>query len=111
MKKLLCLLILFSQISFAQLIPEYQTKVSDLVSFNATATSTLALAINVRRKFLFIQNIGSDDIYVKFSTVQTGNEGIKLIPNAIFMPLVAPQNSVYIKAGTSTSIATIYSGI
>ena len=105
MKIFLCLIFTIS-FQFASAQSFYATPTAG----TATTTSTLALAQNTMRKYLIIQNTGSNIISVKFGSVQSGTEGIWIVGGGSYEPIVAPANSIYMKATSGTSDYTIIQG-
>lgn len=112
MKMIALLLFFISAVSFAQVFKpqDYNIRMNDIAEITATTTSVKVINANARRKYLMIQNKGPEAIYVKFETVHTGLEGIKILSGGNYEPLYAPNNSIWIKTGASTSSVVIYEG-
>lgn len=81
-----------------------------IVSGTATVTSTSVLAQNNLRNYLVIQNGGTNPIFVKFGSVQSGTEGIEIIGGGSYEPIEAPANSVFMRTATGSSAYTIIEG-
>ncbi len=81
-------------------------------SFTSSTVSTQALAQNLERVYLMIQNVGATAVTIKYGSAHSANEGI-FIPggaSTIFEPHPAPINSVYIK-GSANDLLYIVEGI
>lgn len=86
------------------------TNITQMVSVNATTTSTKVLNADVGRNYLIIQNNGSASVIVKFGSVQSGSEGIVIIAGGNYEPVKAITNSVYVKSASGSQALTILVG-
>ncbi len=80
------------------------------ISASVPNVSDEVLLGNGNRKYLFIQNQGTDSIYVQFSLPQTGNQGIKIMPNGDIELVKPPCQPVYIIANSGTQTVWILEG-
>lgn len=86
-------------------IVNYESDVS------ATTSSTRVLSSSPRRQYLIIQNKGSNTVYVKFGSSQTGTEGISIpASGGYYEPMYPPTDSVYVVTGSGTSNIHIIEG-
>ena len=77
----------------------------------ATVTSTQVLAANPLRTYLIIMNQGNtNNVIVKFGSVQSGTEGVVIPPGGSYEPLLAPGNAVFLRSAASTSAVTLIQG-
>src|ERR1700692_3899683 len=72
------------------------------ISAPVTTLSDEVLLGNGNRKYLFIQNQGTDSIYVQFAMPQVGNQGIRIYPNGDIELFKPPCQPVYIIAASGT---------
>lgn len=106
MKFLLLLLLLVSVPSMA---------VSDRVgvvesTVTATTTSTKVLNYNASRSYLMIQNQGLTNVTVKFRSVQSGSEGVLIVPGGNYEPYRVPIEAMWIISASSTDAVEIVEG-
>ncbi len=80
------------------------------VAGTATVTSTQVMAKNSLRTYLIILNTGSNSMYVKFGSAQSGTEGILIPAGWNYEPDLAPSNSVWVVTASSTTSYTIMQG-
>jgi hypothetical protein len=75
-----------------------------------TTTSAQALAANQSRKYLLIQNKGTDSILVKFGSAHSASEGILISAGGYYEPFVAPIDAVFLKASSGTQTTVVVEG-
>jgi hypothetical protein len=66
----------------------------------AAARTTMLAAKN--RRCLFVQNKGTVPVYLFFRTATDGTTGIILGSSTIWIPAIAPNNAVYVRASTGS---------
>ena len=110
MKQFLCMLIAVAILaplqSFAGPLKVFVQK-----EYSAGTTSALALAENQSRKYLLIQNKGSQDVYLKFVGASSSTEGVKIIAGGNYEPILVPINAIYLKSASGTQTVTIIEGV
>jgi len=107
MKWILSLLLLIPVVSNAT------SSVNNAVYTLTTAsvsTSALVLAANSSRRYLLIQNNGSQTVYVKFGSTISGTEGIALAAGGSYEAIIPSSAAVYMKAASGTQSLTVYEG-
>ena len=73
-------------------------------------TSAQALAANLERKYLLIQNKGAAAVYVKFNSIHIGTEGISIPAGGNWEPSLVPLNSIWMKAASGTQTVSVIEG-
>lgn len=76
----------------------------------ATTTSTKVLDKDEGRCAFFIQNKGSQDVWVKMVSAHSGSEGVLIVPGGNWSPESAPRDAVYVKSSASTSAIVVADG-
>ena len=104
--KILMLILFILTASFAQA----KTQVKPLVEITATSTASIGLSANHNRNYLLIQNLGPDDVYLKFISAPTGTDGIKIPLGGNYEAYEAPINAFYVITPSSTADLKIYEG-
>jgi hypothetical protein len=69
----------------------------------ATTTSQQVVGANMRRKYLLVQNKGSQDVYLKFETAPTGTQGILIPRGGNYESIDMPISPAFIKTNAGTS--------
>lgn len=110
MKKLLASLLLIVGLSLTPAHAETGMKLNTELNLSITTTSTQALPYDKFRRYLLILNRGTDSIYVKVNSVHTGTEGIIIPYGGNWEPVIAPINSIYIKAASGTQDVIVLHG-
>lgn len=77
----------------------------------ATTTSTKILDYNGARTYFFIQNKGSNNIYIKFGSTQGAAQGLLIGSGASFEPSVVPVDSIWLMSDAATSAYCAVEGV
>jgi hypothetical protein len=92
-------------------IPDSVFIVNNVVNGTANAVSaTAALPTNVKRRYLLIQNVGANDLYVSTETFSNTADAIKIIPGGNYEPWLAIQNPIFLRTSTGTTNYVILEG-
>lgn len=95
---------------FTHATPGFNCKIITQSEFAATASSAVALAVNGNRRCFMVQNKSGADIFLKYNSVHTASEGIKLANGEIFEPAIVPMSSVYIETATGSGAVVVIAG-
>lgn len=76
-----------------------------------STTSTKIIESNAIRKYLLIQNKGSNAVYVKFGGANSGLDGIKIEAGGSYEPSKCPTSSIYVETESGSSTVDIMEGI
>jgi len=93
---------LFSSTLFADAFNPPQT-------ITATNTSTRVLAINAKRSYLLIQNIGTVGVYVSTQT-QVGTVGVYVPAGGAYEPVAAPINEIWVVSESGNNNIVVMQG-
>ena len=104
--KILLLLLLISNTCLAG--TSFKKK-SDAI-YTATGTSTQVISRDLDRKYLLIQNQGTDIVIINLASAQSGGNGIQIPAGGFWEPLVCPYDSIFIKALSGTQAVEILEG-
>lgn len=80
------------------------------ITFVATVTSTQAIASNLDRKYILIQNRGAASIYVKANSAHSGTEGLEIVSSGNWEPIVVPVDAFFIRSASGSVNVTIIEG-
>lgn len=80
------------------------------ITASITTVSNQVLLSNPYRKYLFIQNQGTDKIFIQFETPQVTKTGKILLPGSAYEPLMPPVQSIYLIANSGTQSVFICEG-
>jgi len=92
------------------MIPNAMFVVNNIQTGTATTTAVAVLTNNQNRKYLLIQNLGSENLYFSTEDFSDENDAIRIAPDGNYEPWLAPQNSIYLKTATATTLFSIVEG-
>lgn len=80
--------------------------------FKATPLSELVIPYNAARIYLFMQNLGTADVFVGFGRVATLLDGMRMAAaGGFFEPILGTVSSVHMIAATGTQNVVIIEGL
>lgn len=77
----------------------------------ATTTSQQVLPENPSRNYFYIENNGTDTVYVAFGAAADVNTAKQLSPGGWYEPWKVPKNSVHILSASGTQACAMIEGI
>lgn len=105
MKNLICLLFL---------VFSFQAGATEFYAAPVTGTAGVSAKVlnqNNLRNYLLIQNLGATNIIAKFgSAISSSNEGVVIVAGGNYEPIVAPGNSLYLKAASGSPTYVVIEG-
>lgn len=78
--------------------------------FVAQTVSDLAIADNLNRNYLIVQNNGAANIFINFNAAASINH-IKIIPGGNYEPIVVPTGGLHIISSAANNDVAILEGI
>lgn len=80
-------------------------------NFTVTTTSQQVLPVRNRRKYLFIQNQGTDDVFIQIRDSQGSTLiGKLIVPGASYEPIQVPVQNIYMIARSGSQTVFICEG-
>lgn len=107
--KFLSVVILSVFISIHALAGEY-FEVAQQPEISVTTTSVKLVDARGNRTYLLIQNKGTQNVYLKFGSANTGTEGILLAAKGNYEPFKIPTAAVYAISESGTQNVIVIEG-
>ena len=83
-------------------------KTQNQISGTATNTTTKILDKLEYRTYLVCMNTGSNPLFLKLGSAQSGTEGLKLNEGATWEPNLAPKDSILVRASSGVTPTTYF---